>query len=515
MRLALAALAASLAAAVAHAQPRADLHLVIVLDGLRPDSITERETPNLHRLRREGVDFANSHAVFPTVTRVNASSIGTGAYPDRHGIMGNTIYIPSVDRDKAFNNDNAALLMKIEGPILTAPGLASILQGAGKRFAVVSSGSTGSALLLAPESPKGVGLVVNSYIKAGEIAAWPESASAKVLERFGRPPVKGGATANYDPQVAHTIAVLGDYVLPEVKPHVAITWLAEPDHIQHAHGPGSPEAMASIRHDDEQVGRLLAKLEALGLRSRTNVIVLSDHGFAQTTARVNVGQELKDAGLAGEDVVLASSGQAMALHVKGRDPARVAAIAGWLVKQRWCGVVFTAAASAGAVEGRVPGTFALEYANLGGHERSPDIVFTFPWSSARNTHGMQGTETNIVASGATGPANVATANHGGIGPWTVRNTMIAWGPDFKRGVTVRTPAGNVDVAPTILHLLGLEGPARAMQGRVLREALVEGPDEEQVPMTVTTREVASGDYRAVLQASEVDGKRYVDKAWRR
>ena len=37
----------------------------------------------MRRLRREGVDFANSHAVFPTVTRVNAATLATGeARPD-------------------------------------------------------------------------------------------------------------------------------------------------------------------------------------------------------------------------------------------------------------------------------------------------------------------------------------------------------------------------------------------------------------------------------------------------
>ena len=57
---------------------KATLNLVLVLDGLRPDSITEQETPNLWRLREEGVNFPNGHAVFPTVTRANAAAIGTG-----------------------------------------------------------------------------------------------------------------------------------------------------------------------------------------------------------------------------------------------------------------------------------------------------------------------------------------------------------------------------------------------------------------------------------------------------
>jgi arylsulfatase A-like enzyme len=92
--------------------------------------------------------------------------------------------------------------------------------------------------------------------------------------------------------------------------------------------------------------------------------------------------------------------------------------------------------------------------------------------------------------------------------------MLAWGPDFKRGVVVRTPASNVDVAPTLLHLLGLGAPMAAMDGRALLEALIDGPDAEQVPMETRSYRVSRGAYSAVLQISEVAGKRYVDKGWR-
>src|SRR5690349_2701398 len=61
----------------------ATLNMVLVLDGLRPDAITAEETPNLWRLREQGVNFLNGHAVFPTVTRANATAIATGTYPSR------------------------------------------------------------------------------------------------------------------------------------------------------------------------------------------------------------------------------------------------------------------------------------------------------------------------------------------------------------------------------------------------------------------------------------------------
>src|SRR3954454_18227366 len=90
----------------------ATLNLVLVLDGLRPDAITAEETPHLWRLREDGVNFVNGHAVFPTVTRANAPAIATGTYPDRNGIFGNSLYVRQVDAKRAFSNDDHQNLLR-------------------------------------------------------------------------------------------------------------------------------------------------------------------------------------------------------------------------------------------------------------------------------------------------------------------------------------------------------------------------------------------------------------------
>ncbi|HLX22816.1 MAG TPA: alkaline phosphatase family protein [Usitatibacter sp.] len=497
---------------------KASLHVVLVLDGFRPDSINPRDTPNLQRLKNEGVTFANSHSVFPTVTRVNGTALGSGSYPERNGIMGNRIYIPEVDPKAAFNNDEGAKLLMLGDHIVTAVGLAEILQKAGEKFVEVSSGSTGGALLVAPRSPEGMGLVVNGRFSGLESSGQLKAANDEVVRRFGAAPPAVGAKDHAMAAVNWAMNVLDEYVLPELKPRVVVVWMTEPDHSQHGHGPGSAQAVETIRNDDEHIGRMLAKLASLGLGDRTDVIVVSDHGFSTTDHEVNVAGELKQAGFAtledGGDIVLASSGQEMNVHVKDHDPKRIAALVEFLQKQPWCGVIFTAHGSGAPHEGRVPGTFSLEYAHLGGNPRSPDVAFTFPWSSTANRFGVRGMDYNIVAKGATMAVSVDTANHGGIGPFTITNTMLAWGPDFKRGIVDRAPAANVDVAPTILHLLGLSQAASGMQGRALTEAMTGGPDEEQVAVETRALRVSSGGYRAILQASEVDGHRYIDKAWR-
>ena len=121
------------------------LNLVLVLDGLRPDSITAEETPNLWRLRQEGVNFTNSHAVFPTVTRANATAIGTGTYPDRNGMFGNQIYVHAVDPNHAFGNDEHENLLRLDaatgGAMVQVKSLAELLAEHQKTLAVVSSGS--------------------------------------------------------------------------------------------------------------------------------------------------------------------------------------------------------------------------------------------------------------------------------------------------------------------------------------------------------------------------------------
>ena len=66
--------------------------IIFVADGLRYGSVNDRDAPALAQARREGVDFANSHAIFPTLTTVNASAIATGHFPGDTGNYANVIY---------------------------------------------------------------------------------------------------------------------------------------------------------------------------------------------------------------------------------------------------------------------------------------------------------------------------------------------------------------------------------------------------------------------------------------
>jgi arylsulfatase A-like enzyme len=489
--------------------------IVFVVDGLRPDAINPADTPTLHRLRAEGVDFANSHAVFPTVTRVNAATLATGAQPGTHGIVGNQLYVPAVDAKKALDTGNHRHLVAVDeagGGLVRTRTLAERLAARGLRYAGVSSGSTGSAFLLNPKAPGGVGALVNGFFDPGKTVAYPASVSTAILAKLGPAPAKAGAE-RYDAVVSWAQRALREYVLPELRPDVVVNWLTEPDHSQHTVGVGSPAAREALRHDDREIALTLSTLDELGLMPFTDIFVVSDHGFTSNVAGVDVARELVAGGvkaaLDSPDVILASSGQAVALHVKDHDAGRIAEIARLAQSHDWGGVLFAAARGAGDARGTFDGTFALDFIHLGHAERAPDLLLTFPWTSDANAFDVPGSDLACTSGGAT----LYASDHGSMSPWNVRNTCLAWGADFKQGATARAPSGNVDVAPTILHLLGIEDPA-GMDGRVLREALIDGPDPDKVPVQTRTALVEAGDYRAALQISEVDGRRYVDKSWR-
>ena len=490
--------------------------IVFAVDGLRPDAITREDMPTLFRLRAEGVEFTNSHSVFPTVTRVNAATIATGMQPGTHGIVGNQIYAPAVDVRRAFDTGNFRNLLALDrtsgGRLLMGPTLGERLHAHGLTLVGVSSGSTGSSFLLNPRAAAGVGVVVNGYFEPGQIVAYPADLSAAILSKFGPAPTKA-RDGRHDPAVGWTERVLREYVLPELRPDVVINWLTEPDHTQHDVGVGSPSAREALQNDDREIARVLATIEELSLRASTDVFVISDHGFTTNTGGVDVAGALVDAGLKAAadstDVVLASSGQAVGLHVEGHDAERIASIARFIQLRDWGGVVFTAARGAADARGVVDGTFSLELIHVANAERAPDLLFTFPWTSEPGPFGVRGTDLACVSGGA----RLYASDHGSMSPWNVRNTLLAWGASFKKRTIVRAPAGNVDVTPTILALLGITD-RDGLDGRVLTEALAGGPDEERVAVDTHVHTVEAGAYRAALQMSMVNGHRYVEKSWR-
>src|SRR6266436_220834 len=67
--------------------------VIFVFDGLRAGSVNSVDSPTMLWVREHGVNFVNSHSLFPTFTTANASAIATGHYLGDTGDFSNTFYI--------------------------------------------------------------------------------------------------------------------------------------------------------------------------------------------------------------------------------------------------------------------------------------------------------------------------------------------------------------------------------------------------------------------------------------
>jgi arylsulfatase A-like enzyme len=480
--------------------------IIVVMDGLRPDSVVEGDMPNLTRLAREGTFFANHHPVYISSTEVNGTALATGMRPGRSGILANVEYRPEVDplfpvatEDEwaSWTGDRASRWINLQ----TLP---EIVRAQGLRTAV--AGTKGVALLW----DRGwEGRTVESPTLYGG-STIPGAFKDRVVAELG--PIPPGRDRRYfvnREQDRWTTEALtrvawsgGEF------PALSVLWLSEPDYSQHGTGPGSVQSREALRSSDENLGRLLAALEATGRRATTNILVVSDHGFSTVAAPVDVLAEVSRQGFQvgggflekpanGTIVGVTLSGTAT-FYVVGRERTVVERLVRHLQGTNYAGVIFT--------RERINGTFALADAGME-NPHAPDVVMAMRWSA--EAPGRGGLPPGMLINAGTGYA-AGQGSHGSLSRFDMNNTLIAGGPAFRRGFRSETPSANSDVAPTVMRLLGLTPPV-AMDGRVLEEALAGATTSPPVESQTlqASAQVAGRTWQQYLKVSRVAGQTYL------
>ena len=466
--------------------------LIMVFDGLQPAQITPELMPNLSKFADGGVTFANHHPVFPTVTRVNASSLVTGCTPGRHGLAGNTFLCRDFDPHRVIPAMEPTLqeIADATGRVLLVPTLAELLGRHGMEYFAIGTGTSGNAYTHNPNAATAGGATIHPDF------ALPRPLYAELVERFGEWPAQDLPNTA---RLVHARRILTEFVLPERDPAVALLWSSEPDKTQHEDGVGLGRAPQAIAEADAEFGELMDWLQANGRADTTDVFIASDHGYSTISEVVRVEQLLREADFASIDhpggVAVAANGGSALFYVNNGEAKTAEKLTSWLVDQPWCGPLF-----ASERVGNPTGTLPLALLGCEG-PRSPDLIMSFPWQDADNPAGYPG------SAHATGGA-VGQGQHGSLSQHELRNIGLAGGPSFKRNTIIDTPTGNIDLAPTILHILGLDAEASTMDGRVLSEALEGGPTGPTPDRQVHRAERPG--FCQELQVSTMGSTRYVD-----
>ena len=483
--------------------------VLVVFDGMRPDFITPQYAPNLYSLATNGVFFRKHHPVFVSTTIVNGTALATGTHPGRSGILANSDFRPALNSQTAVASEVLDTVRRGDqlsgGRYIAADTVAELVQDAG--FHTYMAGTKGVALMH-DRSPRRTDTAAHSNsVTLFRGLTLPRAALAPLTKLNDDKVFPDTYTSPNAASDGWTTKALVHGLWKKGIPKYSLLWLSDPDITQHAKGVGAPESLAAIAESDKNLGELVKVLKENGVFDDTDIMVVSDHGFSSTVRSADIADALKKRGLNAQssfnnpepgDVVVTALGGAALIHVIDHREDIVAKTVETLQTSDFTGVIFS----------RLPreGTFPLSAVHYPGGTNALDLVVSMRWMPDRAESGAPGL---IIATGG----GKGTGTHGSLSRYDMNNTLVASGPGFRRGFVDETPSGNIDVAPTILHLLGIQS-REPMDGRVLREALAghEGPGPEAKQSQLEAgRKIGFLRWDQYLKISEVDGSTYYDE----
>jgi arylsulfatase A-like enzyme len=207
-------------------------------------------------------------------------------------------------------------------------------------------------------------------------------------------------------------------------------------------------------------------------------------------------------------LIIAANGGSDLLYVPSKNPEIVHQTIAILTQLDYVGGIFVDDAYCPAASD-CPGALPMSAIGMIGKSHVPRPAIVVTYKVFYKTPGdlqsaVQISDTNLQE---------GQGMHGGFGRDQTFNNMAAIGPDFKSRFVDDAPMGNIDIAPTLAKILGIELPSvGSLKGRVLHEAFVNGADAKAGETKTLVSVPAQNGVRTVLEYQEAPGVRYYDRA---
>lgn len=436
-------------------QDRNRVVVMISVDGLAGYYIDDpqAEMPNIRKLADEGARAASMRAVGPTVTWPNHTTLVTGDYPARHGVVGNNYFDRITGKnvtliwDPTYNKEQ----------IVKVPTIYDVAKKAGLTTAAVRWPASRGAKSLDWTTPDVLDEGLFSAYTTPALTV--ECKTAKIgidgSRDGGAAPARIVLSGPQDEEETHAF----NLILHLHRPNLALLHLLNVDHTEHAYGPRSPEAYAAIKKADAQIGEVWEELKH-DFPGNATLVIVSDHGFSPIEHAIFPNVILRRAGLidvkgprvVGGSVHLVPQGGAALIYVT--DSAK---------RNEVIAQVKTAFESADGIEKIVLPDDLSKYGigDASKDPNAPDMVLF-----AKEGWIFGDTAAGVLAF-VDKPERKGTHGHNPDLP-DLHATFVAWGAGVKAGVHLGE-IQNTDVAPTVAGMLGLE--MKDVDGKPLTDIL--------------------------------------------
>jgi len=259
-----------------------DRHVVLIsLDGFPARSLRDPSLPLpvLRTLIREGAVADALQPVNPTITWPNHTAMVTGATAARHGVLFNGFSLrpgegkplrvdPWVPKNELVQVKTVYDAAHDAGLTVAEVDWVAIHQAASVTWSFA-------------EVPHAEGVVEREMVAAGVL-------TAEELQAFPKDPI------TMKDEIWTRAAV---HIIEKHQPNLLLFHLLTTDSVQHRYGADSLAANTALILADRQAQRILDALDRAGIRRRTTVLVVSDHGFKTYQHLIRANVVLREKGL--------------------------------------------------------------------------------------------------------------------------------------------------------------------------------------------------------------------------
>jgi predicted AlkP superfamily pyrophosphatase or phosphodiesterase len=250
-----------------------DYLIVISFDCLSALDIPILETlPHFQTILQNGAYVQNVETIYPSVTYPCHATIVTGNYPNRHGVINNTLLQPGrpspdwnwfrksitgttlYDEVKKANMTTAALLWPVTGKADIDYNMPEIFANRPWQNQILVSLLSGSPIY-----------------------------QLDLNNRFGH--IRNGLQ---QPELDHFVLESTVHTIKTKKPNLLLVHFTDLDTQRHYHGFSSHQAVAAIHRHNDRLGRILGALNTSGIAENSTVVILGDHSALDEAKALNL-----------------------------------------------------------------------------------------------------------------------------------------------------------------------------------------------------------------------------------
>jgi predicted AlkP superfamily pyrophosphatase or phosphodiesterase len=412
------------------AQPRRDAHVVVIsLDGFSARALQNPHLPlpNLRRLMAEGAYAKAMVPVNPTITWPNHTAIVTGVDASVHGVLFNGLPVRKNSTVEVVESVDKAKLVHAT-TVYDLAFRAGLTTAEVDWVAIQNSGTITWSF---PEEPSAEGAVQRELVAAGIV-------NTGQIRDFPKLPI----TERDEHWQNAAIEILKTH-----KPNLMLLHFLTTDSVQHQYSPNTLAADAALILADQRVGRVVEAIREIGIEKRTTVIVVSDHGFKTVRKLIHPRAVLGQ----GSDVFVVPEGGTAMVYIM--NPANRTTLLQSMAQQF------------AAIEGIAHVITSAQFSEFGYPALEKGLGMADLVLAAKEGYAFDGKSEGKAVSESVPPVGT----HGYLNTDPDMNAIfIAWGAGIRKGIQI-PEIRNVDVAPTIARLLGIE--MSGVSGHVLSDVL--------------------------------------------